>query len=85
MLGWFLVAALAAFGIACSLAASSRGRVRYEERWPRLSDDEFIARCAPGTSRETALRVRRIVSEQLGIEYERIYPEQSFVRDLGCE
>ncbi len=31
-----------------------------------------------------ALKVRRIVAEQLNIEYERVYPESSFVNDLGA-
>ena len=55
---------------------------RFNERFPPIDDDEFMRRCAPGVSRDVALRVRRIISHSLGIEYERIYPEQSFVNDL---
>lgn len=55
------------------------------KQWPPIDDDEFIRRCRPGVNREIALRVRQIVSEQLGIIYERVYPEQEFVRDLGCD
>ena len=52
--------------------------------YPPIDDDEFIRRCRPGVNREVALRVRRIISDSLGIDYERIYPEHRFVDDLGC-
>lgn len=55
------------------------------EKWPPISDDEFIRRCPPGVDRERALKVRRIISEQLGVDYDRVYPEQRFVEDLGCD
>ncbi|QDU76494.1 acyl carrier protein [Bremerella volcania] len=54
------------------------------DKWPPISDDEFIARCSPGVDRQRALKVRRIVSEQLGVDYDRVYPEQRFVEDLGA-
>lgn len=57
----------------------------FKKRFPPIDDDEFIRRCRPGVNRDVALRVRRIISEQLGVEYERIYPESSFVNDLGCD
>ncbi len=38
-----------------------------------------------GVDRERALKVRRIISEQLGVDYDRIYPEQRFIEDLGCD
>lgn len=57
----------------------------FEERWPAISDDEFMQRCPKGTRRETALAVRRIVSEQLGLPYDHIHPDQNFVNDLGCD
>lgn len=57
----------------------------FVDRFPPISDDEFMARLPPGTNREIALKVRRIVAEQLAIEYERIYPEASFVNDLGAD
>ena len=55
---------------------------RWREKWPKISDDEFMKRCPPGTKRDVALKVRRVISEQTGLEYERIYPEQHFVNDL---
>ena len=61
-----------------------RRKDRFNKRFPPINDDEFVRRCGPGVNRDTALRVRRIVSEQLGVEYDRVYPEQSFVDDLDC-
>lgn len=66
-------------------ALARTSAANWNKRWPRISDDEFVAKCATGTDRDTALRVRRIVSEQLGIDYDRIHPDQVFVSDLGCE
>ena len=57
---------------------------RWYEKWPAIDDEEFLARCPAGTNREVALKVRRIVAEQTGVEYEHVYPEQSFVDDLDC-
>lgn len=56
-----------------------------QDKWPPITEDEFIRRCSPGVDRERALKVRRIISEQLGVDYDRIYPEQKFVEDLGCD
>lgn len=58
---------------------------KFNESWPPIDDDEFLRRCSPGTNRETALKVRRIVSENLGVDYGQVYPEQSFVDDLDCD
>ena len=63
----------------------SNATIPSADRWPPISDNEFIGRCSPGVDRERALKVRRIISEQLGVDYDRIYPEQSFVEDLGCD
>ena len=70
----------------CSVAPPDTWKCHlfFEDKWPAISDDEFVKRCKPGTRREVALKVRRIVSEQLGIPYDHIYPEQHFVNDLGC-
>ena len=89
MLNAFLiVVAVAVFILFIAAMCAPEGELaRYagwEEKWPPISDDEFMARCPPGTSRDVALRVRRIVAEQLGVSYERVYPEQNFVNDLDC-
>ncbi len=78
---WFIVVL-----IFCTLwLVGRRQQQAFNERFPPISDDEFMARCHPGANREIALKVRRIVAEQLGVDYERIYPESSFVSDLGAD
>ena len=74
-----LVILLVLFVIAVFSMAQSK---RWYEKWPAIDDEEFLARCPAGTNREVALKVRRIVAEQTGVEYEHVYPEQSFVDDL---
>jgi hypothetical protein len=54
----------------------------FEARYTPISDEEFVARCTPGTSPDVALRVRRIMAEFSGVEYERVHPEMNFVDDL---
>jgi hypothetical protein len=80
-----IVPALFVVGV-CSLGIlfALGDNAKFNDRYPPIDDKQFICRCSPGVNPQIALRVRRIVSEQLGIEYERIYPEQSFVRDLNC-
>jgi hypothetical protein len=58
---------------------------RFNQRFPPISDAEFVARCTPGTNQQIALKVRRIVADRLGVEYERIYPSTRFVEDLGAD
>lgn len=81
----FMLVAIVVIGIAIAIACHSYSVARFNERFPPIDDDEFLRRCRPGTSRDVALRVRRIVSEQLGIEYARVYPEQKFVEDLSVD
>lgn len=57
----------------------------FNRRFPPISDDEFLARCRPGVNRNTALRVRRIVAEQLGVAYDRVYPSSRFVEDFNVD
>ena len=73
--------------LVCAAVIATCGLKRgpsFKERWPAISEEEFVAKCKPGTNPQTALRVRRIVSEQLGVPYEHIHPEQHFVDDLDC-
>ena len=70
--------------------ARLRNRGVAEPGWlPRtvspISDQEFLARCRPGTSPEVALKVRRIVAEHLAVKYEQIYPSTRFIEDLGAD
>ncbi len=80
-----VVSVAIAFLIQCFVVDGIGKRRRFLERWPAISDEEFLVKCPPGTSLETAIRVRRIVATQLGIPYKHIHPEQSFARDLGCD
>jgi hypothetical protein len=67
------------------VARMSREQERFRERFPPISDSEFLALCSPGTRPDAALGVRRIVAETLGVEYHRVYPSSSFVEDLGAD
>ena len=81
------LAGVALFILFC-WAGTRRGTQACEAKHPLvppISDDEFLARCPPGTNRAIALKVRRIVADQLGVDYERIRPESRFVEDLGAD
>jgi hypothetical protein len=76
---------MAYLAIHCYLAQEvSESTAAFEKRFPPISDKEFLAQCEPGTNPEIALKVRRILSDSLGIEYERIHPNASLVRDLDA-
>lgn len=62
-----------------------RRRAAFLKNFPPISDAEFLALCDPGTDFQTALRVRRIVSDVLGVEYARVYPSSRFIEDLGAD
>lgn len=76
----------AALAAAALIAAISAGHARaLRERFPPLSDAEFLARCRPGTNPAVALKVRRMVAAHFAIEYARVHPEMTFVDDLGAD
>ena len=56
----------------------------FNDRFPPISDAEFLACYRPDTDPEIALRVRRFMSKTLSVESERIYPSSSF-KDMGFE
>lgn len=66
------VAVLAVVTVCATLARQSRAD--FEERFPPISDAEFLARCPPGTNPEVAIKVRRMVAAHFAIEYERAHP-----------
>ena len=84
MVGTILVASglLIIFVVVASV--ERRHRIDFNDRFPPISDEEFLARCGPGTKPEVALKVRKIVADQMGVNYERIYPSTRFVEDLGA-
>jgi hypothetical protein len=69
--------------VVCAISAKRRSE-SFRERFSAISDAEFMARCTPGTDPKVALRVRRIVADCLGVDYERVYPSSRFVEDLGA-
>ena len=78
-----LVILLVALVLGCIMfAIQSRD---FQERFPPITDAEFLARCRPGTNPEVALKVRRIVAEHFAVEYERVEPTMRFVEDLGAD
>jgi hypothetical protein len=88
MMGLILFSAplLLAITIVYAVRAVMKGeRERFEQKFPPISDAEFLALCRPGTDPEIALKVRRIVAKQLGVPYERIYPSSRFVEDLCAD
>jgi hypothetical protein len=66
-------------------ARRMRNRAVLEEYFPAISNAEFLARCRPGTDPEIALKVRRIVADRLGVQYERVYPSSRFLEDIGAD
>jgi hypothetical protein len=72
--------------IAVGVWACERRRDRlFKERFPPMTDEEFVRECGPGTNPQIALRVRRIVADQLGVDYERVHPSSSFANDLMAD
>ncbi|MEO2017218.1 MAG: hypothetical protein ABGZ53_22915 [Fuerstiella sp.] len=47
------------------------------------TDDDFLA-AVPDANPESALRVRSLISDQLGIPVEHIHPDYSFVDDYSA-
>lgn len=77
------LALLATFVVVCVVYARRR-QAAFDERFPPISDAEFLARCKPGTNPDVALKVRRIVADALSIEYERVHPDARLIADLDC-
>ena len=86
---WILLVGVGALFMACVFSPSTRrmqeAYASFLERFPPISDEQFLRRCAPGTRPEVALGVRRILAESLGVEYEHIHPSCRLVADLGAE
>ena len=71
--------------VLAGVASAVRLSGAFKERFPPISDAEFLARCRPGTNPEVALKVRKIVAEHFAVEYERVHPATSFIEDLGAD
>ena len=61
---------------------SARSWNAYCETHPPISDDEYLRLCDPGVSRDVALKVRAIICDCTGIDYERIYPDTRLMQDI---
>lgn len=87
MTSWIVVA-LVCFVLFVCIPSARHGQEAYAsflERFPPITDDEFVARCSPGTRRDVALGVRRTLAESLSVDYERIHPSARLGADLGAE
>jgi hypothetical protein len=60
-------------------------KAKFEERFPPISDAEFLARCSPGVNPAVALKVRQMAADYFAIEYERVHPSTCFIKDLGAD
>jgi hypothetical protein len=78
-------AAVVATVVLVGIAVAVRTRAAFDERFPPISDAEFLARCKPGTRPEVALKVRRLVADHFAVEYDRVHPSTRFVGDLGAD
>jgi hypothetical protein len=79
----FGVAVVIAVVCVC-VAAERHKQTAFRDRFPPISDAEFLARCRPGTDPVVALRVRQTVAESMGVEYGRIYPSSRLIKDLDA-
>jgi hypothetical protein len=86
-----LAASFLCLGLVCAIRTirdrklTIRDRKVFEERFPSISDSEFLSLCRPGTKPDVALKVRRIVADQMGVKYECVYPSTRFVEDLHAD
>ncbi len=82
-----LILVFTGVAILCTLGwyLDARQRAEFRKKFPPLTDEEFVERCGSGTDRDVALKVRNIISAQLGIPAPEIYPEYRFVDDLHAD
>jgi hypothetical protein len=85
MLQVVIIAAVVGVAVVLCVIVAMGRQADFEERFPPISDAEFMARCTPGTRPEVALKVRRIVAKHLAVEYERVHPSLNFIEDLGAD
>ena len=76
---------LATLFVVFVMMVAIRNRAAFEERFPPISDAEFLARCSPGVDPKVALKVREIVAEYFGIPYERVHPSMRIIDDLAAD
>jgi hypothetical protein len=74
-----------ALAVVLFIVTTSRDRAAFNDRFPPISDAEFLARCSPGVNPDVALKIRRIVAEHFAVEYERVHPLMTFIEDIGAD
>ena len=77
-----IVAGLYVFLLVVDRKRQARHWDAYCETHPPISDEEFVQLCAPGVKREIALRVRAIICDCTGIDYDRIHPDTRLMQDV---
>ena len=85
MIPFFVGATLLLTAVLIGIAVAKHNRAAFEERFPPISDAEYLARCSPGVDPKVALKVREIVAEYFAIEYERVHPSMTFIEDIGAD
>jgi len=65
--------------VAIIIVCEFRRAIKYRAKYPPISDDEFMEKLPPGTSRDVAMRVRTIVVKQMGVDRKRIHPDSKFI------
>ncbi len=51
----------------------------FEEKRPPIDDEEYLRRCPSDLDPDTALKVRNIIADVLGIDAEEIHPDHSLM------
>lgn len=74
-----------AVAVPICIAVAVAQRATFEERFPPITDAEFLALCTPGTNPGVALKVRRLVAEYFAVAYERVHPSMTFIEDIGAD
>ena len=87
-MGWILLVGVVLVVVTVCIPSAIQAKATmasFEARFPPITEDEFVAACAPGTKRFVALGVRRTIAESLAVDYERIHPSARLAADLGAE
>ncbi|MDA0832717.1 MAG: hypothetical protein O2955_07400 [Planctomycetota bacterium] len=85
LLGFFVLAAIYCTVLTLMNNLSLPDWKSFDERFPPLTDEEFLAKCQPGTDPEIAFKVRDIIADCLSINPKQVYPEARLIGDLGAE
>lgn len=79
----FIVSLVFVISFTSEIAKIGMGK-DFDEKWPVISDEEFVRQCSSEVDLEVARKVRDILSNMLGVERARIHPQQNLMDDLGA-